>query len=155
MNQLSFRQADAHDAQLIISFQMAMALETEKFVLDHSTCTSGVNAVFADPAKGRYFLAERNGNRIACLLTMQEWSDWRNGAVLWIHSVYVVPQERGHGVFSQFYAFVKNLAEADPSVRGLRLYVDKTNTKAQAVYRKIGMNGDHYQLFEWMKSGKP
>jgi ribosomal protein S18 acetylase RimI-like enzyme len=33
---------------------------------------------------------------------------------------------------------------------GLRLYVDTTNTRAQQVYASLGMNGDHYRVFEDM-----
>jgi len=32
----------------------------------------------------------------------------------------------------------------------LRLYVDTSNTRAQAVYAALGMNGDHYRVFEDM-----
>jgi GNAT superfamily N-acetyltransferase len=81
-----------------------------------------------------------------------EWSDWRNGEVWWIHSVFIEPAYRGKGVFSKFYAYVKALVETDPKVRGLRLYVDKTNKSAQAIYGKLGMNGEHYNMFEWMKT---
>jgi hypothetical protein len=34
---------------------------------------------------------------------------------------------------------------------GLRLYVDKHNKSAQEVYEKLGMNKDHYELYEWLK----
>jgi RimJ/RimL family protein N-acetyltransferase len=39
----------------------------------------------------------------------------------------------------------------DPAIRGIRLYVDRRNTAAQQVYSRLGMNGEHYQVFEWMK----
>jgi hypothetical protein len=31
-----------------------------------------------------------------------------------------------------------------------RLYVDTTNVRAQSVYAALGMNGDHYRVFEDM-----
>ena len=34
--------------------------------------------------------------------------------------------------------------------RGLRLYADERNSNAHAVYRRLGMNGDHYRVFELM-----
>jgi len=43
------------------------------------------------------------------------------------------------------------MAESNPEVAGLRLYVDKTNHSAIEVYHKIGMTNRHYDLFEWMK----
>jgi ribosomal protein S18 acetylase RimI-like enzyme len=80
-----------------------------------------------------------------------EWSDWRNRNIWWIQSVYVKPEARRKGVYAAMYAHIKNLVQADPSIGGIRLYVDKTNTPAQHTYSKLGMNGDHYQVFEWMK----
>jgi RimJ/RimL family protein N-acetyltransferase len=46
----------------------------------------------------------------------------------------------------------RNRVEADPDLKGLRLYVDKTNQRARNVYQRCGMSRDHYDLFEWMKA---
>ena len=35
--------------------------------------------------------------------------------------------------------------------RSFRLYVDKRNVPAREVYTRLGMNGEHYLVFEWMK----
>jgi hypothetical protein len=40
--------------------------------------------------------------------------------------------------------------ESDELV-GLRLYVDKSNKDAQSVYQTMGMTGEHYDLYEWLK----
>ena len=81
-----------------------------------------------------------------------EWSDWRNGNVWWIQSVYVVPEFRGQRVYAGLYEHVQALVEADDALRGIRLYVDRRNVAAQQVYTRLGMNGEHYQVFEWMKT---
>jgi GNAT superfamily N-acetyltransferase len=128
-----------------------MARETEDMELDASICSRGVAGVFEDPSRGRYFVAESDGQIVASLLITPEWSDWRNGVVWWIQSVYVRPDMRKQRVYGGLYDHVRRLAEATDSVKGIRLYVDRRNTDAQAVYRRLGMNGDHYQLFEWMK----
>ncbi len=149
MSNIVIRSAKPADAEAIAEFQVAMALETENLVLDRDICSAGVRAVFDDPSRGSYFVAERDGRVIASTLVTYEWSDWRNGTVWWIHSVYVVPGERGSGVFTQLYRHLQSLA-CESGVRGIRLYVDKSNTAAQRVYQKLGMNGEHYQLYEWM-----
>jgi ribosomal protein S18 acetylase RimI-like enzyme len=128
-----------------------MALETEGVTLDRVTCSAGVEGVFDDPSRGRYFVAERGGRVIASLLITREWSDWRCLEVWWIQSVYVMPEERREGIYAQLYRHVQGLATADDGVAGIRLYVDRRNTGAQAVYTRLGMNGEHYQVFEWMK----
>jgi GNAT superfamily N-acetyltransferase len=148
--QLHYRVATREDARTIVEFQQAMARETEAVELDRETVRRGVQAVFADPSRGRYFVADVDGRVVASLLITYEWSDWRNGVVWWIQSVYVVPELRGRGVYAGLYAFVKQ--SADDSVRGIRLYVDRRNTRAQEVYRRLGMDGEHYLVFEWMKN---
>jgi ribosomal protein S18 acetylase RimI-like enzyme len=69
--------------------------------------------------------------------------------VWWIQSVHVVTEARRHGVFRALYAFIRREAQA-AGAGGLRLYVDNTNTRAQAVYAAVGMQGDHYRVFEDM-----
>lgn len=149
---LHCRKAHASDHETITRFQLAMALETEKLKLDPEICSRGVRAVFTDSHKGTYYVCERDGRVLGSLLIIVEWSDWRNGTVWWIHSVYTLPDGRGAGVFKALYEHVKGLVNADEGLRGLRLFVDKSNSSAQVVYKKIGMTDEHYSLFEWMKT---
>ena len=139
------------DIPVIADYQIKMALETENMKLDPPTVDKGVSAVFDDPSKGKYWLAEADGKVVGCLLTVPEWSDWRNGTVLWIHSVYVPPEYRQHGVYKKLYTHLKEMVQTSPEYRGLRLYVDKSNINAQKVYEALGMSGEHYHLYEWMK----
>ncbi len=151
MTETTCREAVRSDAQVIAEFQSAMALETEGISLDRDVLARGVAAVFDDPSRGRYFVAERDGRVVASLLITYEWSDWRNGTVWWIQSVYVAAEARRQGVYAALYDHVRSLAAADPSIRGIRLYVDNRNRAAAEVYARLGMNGDHYRVFEWMK----
>jgi GNAT superfamily N-acetyltransferase len=151
VTKITYRDGVPGDAHDIVEFQIAMAKETEEFDLDRAICTRGVHAVFADPTLGRYFVAEAEGRLLASLMITLEWSDWRDGMVWWIQSVYVVPELRGRRIYAGLYEHVKQLAGRDAQVRGIRLYVDKRNVRAQEVYRRMGMDGEHYQVFEWMK----
>jgi GNAT superfamily N-acetyltransferase len=145
------RKAIKEDAGLIAAFQLAMALETEQLILDPQIVDGGVRAVFDDPNRGNYYVAEFNGEVIGSLLTTFEWSDWRNGTVLWIQSVYVLPQFRRHGVYRNMYRYLQEMVLNDNNLRGIRLYADISNTPAHLTYLKMGMNADHYQTFEWIK----
>ncbi len=147
------RKATKEDAPVIAGFQMDMALETENLRLDPQTVSLGVAQVFANENLGCYYVAE-NGNEIAgSLLITYEWSDWRNGMVLWIQSVYIKPAFRKKGIYKKLYQHIKEQVSHDPKLRGIRLYVDETNHTAREVYKKLGMNGEHYAVFEWMKEG--
>lgn len=145
------RIANEDDSQAIIDFQLKMAMESEGFELNYETLASGVIAVFRDPQKGKYFVVDGDDKIIASMLLTPEWSDWRNQWILWIQSVYVLPEYRKKGVFRMMYNHAKKLVEEDNDSAGLRLYVDVLNKNALAVYRALGMDGDHYRVFEWMK----
>jgi GNAT superfamily N-acetyltransferase len=150
-NLATYRNATIDDVPEIVRFQIAMAKETEGLELDAETCEAGVKAVLGHPAVGEYFVCEIDGIVAASLLITYEWSDWRNGLVWWIQSVYVLRQFRRKGVYRGLYVHIRGLAESQHEVKGIRLYVDRKNTLAQQVYTALGMNGDHYQVFEWMK----
>ncbi len=151
---VQIRNAREEDCERIVRFQMAMALETEALQLEKLTVWEGVMNVLRDAEKGKYFVAQIEDAVVGSLLITMEWSDWRSRWILWLQSVYVLPEHRNKGIFKKMYGFIKTLAEEDKEVAGLRLYVDKSNKKAIEVYRKLGINGDHYQVLEWMKEEK-
>jgi len=126
-------------------------METENVRLSAEVLSKGLKHLFDDPTKGKYYIAQEDSEVIGCLMTTYEWSEWRCGNVLWIQSVYIKPTHRSQGVFKKMYEYIKGLVMAPESgYRGIRLYVDKTNVAAQKVYEKLGMNGEHYQVYEWM-----
>jgi ribosomal protein S18 acetylase RimI-like enzyme len=78
-----------------------------------------------------------------------EWSDWRNGDVWWIQSVYVHPDFRRRGLFRTLYQYVTERAKERGAV-GIRLYVEKENANAQRTYASLGMGETHYLVMEEM-----
>ena len=137
-------------AQGIAQFQVEMAKETENLDLDFEKTKKGVLHIFDNPSEGQYWVSLYDGKMIGCLLTLYEWSDWRQGTILWIHSVFVKKEFREKGVFKKVYLMLKEKVRQSPNYLGIRLYVDKRNLKAQKVYRSLGMTDEHYSLFEWM-----
>ena len=113
--------------------------------------SKGVSSVFDDPQKGFYVVADDGVRIIGGLMVTFEWSDWRNGWFWYVQSVYVRPEARGKKVYSQLYQFVKERAAAQGNVCGFRLYVEKENERAQAVYKKLGMEETYYLMFEELR----
>jgi ribosomal protein S18 acetylase RimI-like enzyme len=143
------RPATPNDVDLLIAFNRAMAEESEEKSLDTRTLANGIGALIRHPAEGYYLLAEQpGGGPVGALMVTFEWSDWRNGRFWWIQSVYVQPAWRRRGVYRALHAHVRDLARRDPESCGLRLYVEKENTGAQATYRALGMVETHYRLME-------
>ena len=148
---IEIRKGKLSDLERIVELQVRMAQETEGLGLDKTVVSRGVRGVFEEPARGTYWVAEEKDKVLGMLLAIPEWSDWRNGTVLWIHSLYIIPQARGQGVFKKLYLNLKKQVEQSPQLMGLRLYVDKRNKSAQEVYEKLGMSKEHYDLYEWLK----
>lgn len=147
-SRLEVRTATARDESFVVDCNCRLAWETEHKQLDRPTVTLGVRAALADPAKARYFVACRDGLPVGQVMHTWEWSDWRNGVFWWLQSVYVLPEHRGGGVFRRLFEHVRELAEADPQVVGLRLYVEQANAAAQAAYLKLGMTDARYGVLE-------
>jgi GNAT superfamily N-acetyltransferase len=145
------RKANVNDLKVLVDFQQRLAQESEGLQLDETKLTAGMKSLLEDSAKGIYYLVEDNNEPVACHLITYEWSDWRNGMVWWLQSVYVIEAYRGKGVFRKMYDNVIKMIREDRGLIGLRLYVDKSNERAMKVYASMGMNGDHYTVYEWMK----
>ncbi len=144
--------AEISDADWIAETQIKMAKETEHIQLDKNVVQRGVKFLFDNPERGFYVIArDANDTPAGILLVLKEWSDWRNGDVWWIHSVYVEKPYRRQGVFSRMFQFIERKGRAE-SVRGLRLYVEKENIRAKKVYESLGMTSDRYDMYEKMFS---
>src|SRR5579859_816088 len=144
---ISIRSATRDDIADIAQWNVAMAWETEQKALDPAVLHRGVTAVFDEPRRGFYLVAEREGEPVGCLLVTYEWSDWRAGDFWWIQSVYVDESARRGGVFRQLYEDAQQRAKQAGAV-GMRLYVETENERAQRTYAGLGMERCHYFMYE-------
>jgi GNAT superfamily N-acetyltransferase len=149
----TIRPARPQDAATIVHFNCLLAEETEDTRLNPETVLAGVQQLLADPAKGRYLVAEAGGEVIGQLAHTREWSDWRNGDLWWIQSVYVHADHRGSGVFRALYQALEKLAADEGNVVGIRLYVEKHNDKAQSAYGRLGLVKTEYEVMQKVWSG--
>jgi hypothetical protein len=148
---IKIREASSSDIETLADFQLKLAFESEGISLNKNIVIDGLTALMKDRSKGVYYLALDEQIPVGCHLITYEWSDWRNGMVWWLQSVYVVESYRNKKVFNTMFSNIQRMINADPTILGLRLYVDKTNSIAQKVYSRLGMNGDHYTVYELMK----
>ena len=145
---ISIRDALKGDVDTIAEFNARLAQETEGSMLDPGVVKAGVLAVVENPTRGRYWVAEADGRIVGQIQTTFEWSDWRNGMLWWIQSVYVHPDFRRRGIYSTLYRHVESLASRQPDVCGIRLYVVRDNEPAQLTKLAQGMNMTDYRLME-------
>lgn len=145
---IAVRPARAEDLEVLVEFNCNLARETGEDPLDAATVRRGVARLLADPALGFYTVAVQGGRVAGCLLITFEWSDWRDGMLWWIQSVYVRRQARRQGVLRRLFTSVRQRAEADPGVCGLRLYARQDNAPALSTYRALGMQEKPYRVYE-------
>jgi len=145
---VQIRDAVPVDQPLIASFNSLLAEETEGKQLDPTLIGPGVSAILNDEGLGRYWLAEVDGAVAGQIMVTYEWSDWRNGMIWWIQSVYIPVEFRRMGVFRALYRHVESLVEDDQNACGLRLYVEKNNARAIQTYRDFKMSEPGYLVME-------
>lgn len=154
------------DAAAIAELNSLLA-ETERKRLDPATIRAGVETLLTRPEHGRYFVAveagdavedsdtvesnvaARGGRVVGQLMHTREWSDWRNGEIWWLQSVFVVPEARRQGVFRLLLDHLRTVAAATPGVIGLRLYVEHANAAAQTTYERLGFQPAGYHVLEF------
>ena len=51
-------------------------------------------------------------------------------------------------MFSALFRHVESLAQTTPGVVGIRLYVEKENTRAQSTYDRLGLAMTDYRMME-------
>lgn len=142
------------DVATIADFNCRLAMETESRRLDSATVTRGVRRGMDAGNEVQYWIAEFVDSAgvqvIGQLMLTREWSDWRDGWLIWIQSVYVHPEHRGQGVFTTLFRHVSDVVRRDPDNIGIRLYVEHENKAAQTVYGKLGLVDPGYNVLEQM-----
>eukprot|EP00276_Gloeochaete_wittrockiana_P000196 CAMPEP_0184671422 /NCGR_PEP_ID=MMETSP0308-20130426/85492_1 /TAXON_ID=38269 /ORGANISM="Gloeochaete witrockiana, Strain SAG 46.84" /LENGTH=141 /DNA_ID=CAMNT_0027118547 /DNA_START=1717 /DNA_END=2142 /DNA_ORIENTATION=- len=126
-----------------------MAFETEGLKLEPDVIKKGVLGILEDESRGFYIVAVLgDGTIVGQLMITYEWSDWRNGNIWWIQSVYVPKEFRKQGIFRALYDHIHTMARGTSGVVALRLYIHKDNLQAQATYAKLGIPVSEYLVCE-------
>lgn len=152
MPTISVRPATPADEEIVVDFNCQLAVESEGKQLHRPTVQLGVRAILANPQHGRYFLASVGEQIVGQMMHTFEWSDWCNGEIWWLQSVYVHPHFRRRGVFRSLFQHLQAEAAASPNVVGLRLYVEEHNKTAQATYDRLGLKLAGYVVMESLET---
>jgi GNAT superfamily N-acetyltransferase len=152
------RDAVPADRAMIAEFNRRLAVETEGKVLDPAVLDRGVARALADPERLRYWIVETRCSEDVRLVGQtaitREWSDWRDGWVWWLQSVYIDADFRGQGIFRALYQHIRDAARTEPDVIGIRLYVENGNLRAQKTYEALGMKPGGYSVLEELWLGR-
>ena len=141
------REAEQSDVSTLIEYNLSLADETESISLDKNILRLGIEKAL-ELNNCRYLVAELDNKIVGQTMLTSEWSDWRNGVIWWMQSVYVNPDYRKRGVFQSILKYIENLAEKTPEVKALRLYVMDDNQIARRAYQNLGIKNSSYLVYE-------
>jgi GNAT superfamily N-acetyltransferase len=142
------RGATLEDVPALVEGNARLAAETEDKRLDPAVLAQGIRTLLENPHRGRYFVACRGAEVVGQLMITPEWSDWRNGEIWWLQSVYVWPEFRRQGVYRALHAAMVAAARQQGNVVALRLYVVPGNTAARRTYESQGLRDAGYIVYE-------
>ena len=145
--EINIREAYKGDLTILVQNNQTLAEETEALQLDTDVLKEGIEQALKRE-ECHYFVAVIGEKVVGQTMITYEWSDWRNGIIWWIQSVYVHPAHRKQGVFRTLFKYIENLAKINPKVKALRLYVMHNNNSGQDTYKSLGMNDSGYIVFE-------
>ena len=144
---INIREANKGDLAILVQNNQALAEETEALLLDKDVLREGIEQALKRE-ECHYFVAVIGEKVVGQTMITYEWSDWRNGIIWWIQSVYVLPSHRKQGIFRILFKHIEKLAKVNPQVKALRLYVMHNNNAGQDTYQSLGMNDSGYIVFE-------
>jgi len=148
MMNVFIRVAEQDDVAVITEFNCRLALETENRILDRMTVDAGVRRGLELGDEVQYFVAEDESGVVGQIMLTREWSDWRNGWMIWLQSVYVASEKRGAGVFRSLFERSVELTRLRCDAVCVRLYVEHENKAAAATYRRLGFRDSGYLVME-------
>ena len=146
-SEINIREAHKGDLAILVHNNQALAEETEALQLDTDVLREGIEQALKRE-ECHYFVAVIGEEVFGQTMITYEWSDWRNGIIWWIQSVYVHPAHRKQGIFRALFKHIENLAKVNPQVKALRLYVMHNNNAGKETYQSLGMNDSGYIVFE-------
>ena len=144
---INIRKANSSDITILVHNNQALARETEALELNENILRDGIKQALKRN-ECHYFVAIIDGKVVGQTMITYEWSDWRNGIIWWVQSVYVHPNYRRRGVFRNLFLHIESLARNHPQVKAIRLYVMNNNKTGQHTYKSLGMNNSGYIIFE-------
>ena len=93
--------------------------------------------ILADPSRARIYVAREGGKAIAMAALHFTTSTAEGGKVAGLEDCVVHPEHRRKGIGEKLLSYVLEQAKTEGALR-VMLLTDGDNTRAQALYRKLG-----------------
>ncbi|HEX5768785.1 MAG TPA: GNAT family N-acetyltransferase, partial [Burkholderiales bacterium] len=101
---------------------------------------AGLQAILADPAKGKIFVAREGREVVAMASLLYTVSTAEGGKAALFEDLVTAPEQRKRGIGEALLKYVVAQARAEGVLR-ITLLTDMQNERAQAMYRRAGFVG--------------
>ncbi len=88
-----------------------------------------------------YILEADDGQPAGYALLLKSYSQEAGGRVIWIDELFILPAYRSHGLGSEFFRYL----EQNVPAASYRLEIEPENTRARALYERLGYRPLPYQ----------
>ena len=140
MSEIRFEVAKNADLPRLVEL-LGILFESEaEFARDAPKQRAGLQAILADPSKGRIFVARDGRELVAMASLLYTISTAEGGKAALFEDLVVAPEHRKRGIGASLLKHVIAQARAEGVLR-LTLLTDMQNERAQALYRRLGFVG--------------
>jgi ribosomal protein S18 acetylase RimI-like enzyme len=140
MSEVKFELAKASDLPRLVEL-LGILFESEaEFSVDAEKQRAALQAILADPAKGKIFVAREGREVIAMASLLYTISTAEGGKAALFEDLVTAPEHRKRGIGAALLKHVIEQARAEGVLR-ITLLTDMQNERAQALYRRLGFVG--------------
>ncbi len=140
MSEMRFEVAKNADLPRLVEL-LGILFESEaEFARDAEKQRAGLQAILADPSKGRIFVARDGRELVAMASLLYTISTAEGGKAALFEDLVVAPEHRKRGIGEALLKHVVAQARAEGVLR-ITLLTDMQNERAQAMYRRVGFVG--------------
>jgi ribosomal protein S18 acetylase RimI-like enzyme len=140
MSEIRFDVAKASDLPRLVEL-LGILFESEaEFSADAEKQRAALQAILADPAKGRVFVAREGRQVVAMASLLYTVSTAEGGKAALFEDLVTAPEYRKRGIGEALLKHVVNEARNEGVLR-ITLLTDMQNERAQAMYRRAGFAG--------------
>jgi len=137
---LKFETATQKDLPRLVEL-LGILFEAEaEFSPDSEKQRNALQAILADPAKGRIFVARDGRELVAMASLLYTVSTAEGGKAALFEDLITAPEHRKRGIGAALLKHVIEQARAEGVLR-ITLLTDMQNERAQAMYRRLGFVG--------------
>ena len=140
MSDIKYEVAKSADLARLVEL-LGILFESEaEFSPDSAKQRTALQAILADPAKGKIFVARDGREVVAMASLLYTISTAEGGKAALFEDLVVAPDHRKRGIGEALLKHVVAAARAEGILR-ITLLTDMQNERAQAMYRRAGFVG--------------